>query len=242
MIQLVSLGRRGSRGVYGASERRIDRVERATACARQARRSFGAGNGNMGLAAALLLLGVFVVSPPCALGLPTLDFESLNDLDVVDMQFAADGVLFQNAIALTAGISLNEFEFPPHSGSVVVSDDGGPITLSFVSPVSTVGAFFTYRTPISVSAYDPMGGLVGVVAGSFATNLALSGDPGSMPNEFIRLAGLGLIGSLTIQGDPFGGSFTMDDLQFGVQTVPAPSSLSVFGSGLVLLFAVTRRR
>ena len=40
----------------------------------------------------------------------TLDFESLSDLESVTNQFS--GVTFANAVALTAGISLNEFDFP----------------------------------------------------------------------------------------------------------------------------------
>ena len=55
----------------------------------------------------------------CALlGLPlaqatVIDFESLTDSNSVTTQFA--GVTFQNALVLTAGLSLNESEFPPQS-------------------------------------------------------------------------------------------------------------------------------
>ena len=48
----------------------------------------------------------------------TLDFESLSDGDAVTNQFIGEGVTFSNASILTAGVSLNEFEFPPKSGNM----------------------------------------------------------------------------------------------------------------------------
>jgi hypothetical protein len=44
----------------------------------------------------------------------TLDFEGFPDSTILSTQYS--GLTFTNAIILTAGISLNEFEFPPHSG------------------------------------------------------------------------------------------------------------------------------
>jgi hypothetical protein len=50
----------------------------------------------------------------------TLDFEGLNDGDVVTNQFAAQGVTISNGMVLTVGVSLNEFEFPPRSGTIAI--------------------------------------------------------------------------------------------------------------------------
>src|SRR5580765_1660101 len=71
-----------------------------------------------------------------------IDFEELLDLEHVSTQYS--GVVFENAVALTAGLSLDEFEFPPHSGSVVVTDAGAPIQIRFANPVTSVGGFFTH--------------------------------------------------------------------------------------------------
>ena len=71
----------------------------------------------------LWLLSLIVVRA----GAAVIDFEILASLESVTSQFA--GLTFSNSTTLTAGISLNEFDFPPHSGDNVVSDDGGPITI-----------------------------------------------------------------------------------------------------------------
>ena len=84
----------------------------------------------------------------------TIGFESLADLDPVTTQFSPSGVTFANTIALKAGLSLNDGEFPPHSGSVVISDDGGPMTMLFSTPVTQVGVFFTYALPLTLTAWD----------------------------------------------------------------------------------------
>ena len=56
-----------------------------------------------------------------------IDLEGLSDSEVRAGQFLGLGVAWQNAIALRAGISLNEFDYPPHSGANVASDSGGGI-------------------------------------------------------------------------------------------------------------------
>ncbi len=163
----------------------------------------------------------------------TIDFEGLSDGDAVTTQFAANGVTFSNAGVLTAGVSLNEFEFPPMSGINVAVDDGGPLTLTFSVPIQSVGGFFTYLVPITLSAFDANGNLLGSVTSAFFSNLALSGDPGSSPNELLQLAGLGNIATVTISGDPAGFSFVVDDVQFS--DVPEPGTMMLTGSVLAFL-------
>lgn len=62
-------------------------------------------------------------------------------------------------------------------------------------------------------AFDPLGQFLGTVLSGFETNLGITGEPGSLPNELLEMTGLGPIGSLRITGDLQGGSFTLDDLQ-----------------------------
>jgi len=116
----------------------------------------------------------------------------------------------------------------------LVVDDGGPLTLSFSLPVLFASGFFTYTVPITVSAFDAGAMLLGSVTSAFSSNLALSDDAGSSPNELLSLTGLGNITKVTITGDPAGSSLVVDNLQFG--TVPEPTTFLLLSSGLLLLF------
>lgn len=191
----------------------------------------------------LLVASILALSVRASWALP-IDFESLMDLEAVTNQFAADHVTFSNAIALTAGMSLNEFEFPPRSGQTVVSDDGGPMMISFSVPFQSIEGYFTYATPITLTAFSDAAGTIPISGGSvmslFGSNLALSGDGGSSPNEFLQLAGIGPIGSIKITGDRLGGSFTLDDLNGA--PIPEPASVLLLGSGLAGLLLQRSRR
>ena len=173
----------------------------------------------------------------------TIDFEGLDDLTAVTNQYASLGITFSGATVLTAGMSLNEFEFPPHSGSNVAFDETGPISISFASPVSSFGAYFTYAMPVTVEAYDSGANLVGLATSAFFANMALSGDLGSSPNEFLQIIYAGGISSLTITGDAdFGGSFTMDDVTYDSSTpIPEPSTIFLIGTCVIAMVVAKRR-
>jgi hypothetical protein len=168
---------------------------------------------------------------PAAAQVNVLDFESLSDGTLVTDQFT--GILFSNAIALVAGISLNEFEFPPHSGSVVVSDNGGPMSIVFSNPVFNFGGYFTYMTRLTVTALDALNSQVSSTTSTFSNNEALSGDPNSAPNEFLQVSSPGGISKVTITGSPLGGSFTLDDATF--TSTPEPQSILYVLTGCVAL-------
>src|SRR5690348_1418779 len=110
----------------------------------------------------------------------SLNFESLNDGDALTTQFS--GLAFSNASVLTAGFSLNDLDFPAHSGKNVVSDTGGPISIAFAPPVTTFAAYFTHAVALTVTAYDA-GGSVVATASSNAVNTRASGNQGTSPNE-----------------------------------------------------------
>jgi hypothetical protein len=179
------------------------------------------------------LTSLLALSARASWALP-IDFESLMDGEAVTTQFASDHVSFANTIALTAGLSLNEFEFPPHSGVTVVSDDGGPMMLSFSVPFLSVEGYFTYATPVTLTAFsDPFGmNPIGSVMSLFKSNLG--------SNEPLQLSGIGPIGSIKITGDPLGGSFTLDD--FNGAPIPEPASVLLLGSGLAGLMLQRSRR
>jgi hypothetical protein len=172
----------------------------------------------------------------------TLTFDQLTDGTSVAATYP--GVNFQNATVLTSGISLDEFEFPPHSGTNVVFDDGGPILVQFAVPITAVSVFVTHVQNVTLSAYDSSGVFIDAVLSIYYNNLALSGDPGSSPNELLTLSDPS-ISSVVIEGSLGGSSFTADDLTFTTSTtVPEVSSLGLSLGGLAALLAIhiCRRR
>lgn len=165
-----------------------------------------------------------------------VSFDGLLDMDSVGPAYATQGVTFDHAVVLGAGLSLNEVEFPPSSGSNVASDDGAPITGVFGTPASFLSGRFTYTVPITIRGYDASHVEVLSVTSAFLSNTASSGNP---PNELLSLSFPAGIHSFRIEGDPLGGSFALDDFTF--TTVPEASSAAAAGMALAA-FAVFRRR
>ena len=188
-------------------------------------------------AVALLL---FVAAVPLTAGSVTLTFEGFPDSTILTAQYP--GVTFTNAIILTAGISLNEFEFPPYSGVNVASDDNGPMSITFASTISSFGAYFTYAEPLTLDAFGATDTLVASAQSAFSNNMALSGDPGSSPNEFIEVSFAGGISSVTITGDPEGWSFAMDNVMYTTtgNTVPEPGSIGLLFVGSIALVTIRK--
>lgn len=169
-----------------------------------------------------IVLGVFVLvcGTPAAKADQIIDFEGLSDGTLVTTQYA--GLTFSNAIILTSGSSLNEFEFPPHSGSNVVSDNGGPIAITFLAPIISFTGYFTYQVPLTIAAYDSSSHDVANASSTFSSNLALSGVSGSQPNEFLSVQFASGISKLILTGDPLGGSFVGDDFSTTTNAAPVP--------------------
>jgi hypothetical protein len=61
-----------------------------------------------------------------------IDFEAFADGTNASTQIP--GLVFSNATVLTAGASLNEFEFPPKSKTNVMADVGGSVVIDLKSP------------------------------------------------------------------------------------------------------------
>ena len=172
----------------------------------------------------------------------TLDFENLSDSTSVGSTYASSGVNFTNALVLTAGFSLDEIDFPPHSGTNVVVDDGGSITLTFLTPVSSLSGFFTYAVPLTLEGFGSSNQLLVTASSLLSANFVSSGNT---PNELIQLNFPGGIDSVTITGDPGGSSFALDDLTFTTvpaSTVPEPGSVSLLFTGIGLALIVGRRK
>jgi hypothetical protein len=165
------------------------------------------------------------------------DFEAFADLDDLTNQLAPLGATFTNALVLTAGVSLNEIDFPPVAGSNVISDASGPMTIHFSRAVTSVSGFFTYIAPVTMTAY--LGGIaVGSISSSFTENYVTSGNA---PNELLAL--FGLFDEIQLAGGADGGSFVLDMLtaDFPEETarVPEPATLPLLALGVA---AFWRRR
>jgi hypothetical protein len=194
----------------------------------------------------LSILAFLALAAPAILvaGPITIDFEGLPDSTILTNQYP--GVTFSNAVILTAGISLDEFEFPPHSGTNVASDNGGPMSITFSTPVQSFGGYFTYAELLTVDAFGIGNTLLASVTPPFANNEALSGVSGSSPNEFLQVSSASGVSRVTITGDLAGGSFALDDATYStaVSTVPEPSSLSlcILFAGLMALYSLGRQK
>ena len=169
-----------------------------------------------------------------------VNFESFSDSEILTNQIP--GLQFTNTIVLSSGISLNQFDFPPHSGSNVASDNGGPIEITFDTSVlggevTGFSGYFTYFEPLTIQAFGSSSKLLATEDSKFSSNTGIGGAAGSAPNEFLQFSSTTGIDSILITGDPAGGSFTMDDLTFHVQpggiiATPEPASIALLLGGL----------
>ena len=159
---------------------------------------------------AVFLLAAFSPLSQTQSASTVLDFEGLADRVLLVGQ--VPGAAFGNAVVFTSGVSLNEFEFPPHSGINVLSDNSGPMAISFTTPVKSVSGYFTYAATVNMRAFDAGNNPVALATSQFANNEALSGAGGSTPNELLTVAFAAGISRITITGLAAGGSFALDDL------------------------------
>jgi hypothetical protein len=85
---------------------------------------------------------------------------------------------------------------------------------------------------------------LGQTLSAFSSNLALSGDPGSSPNELLALNFPAGISSVTIAGDPAGSSLVLDDLTYqpSSNNTPEPKSIFLFLTGAFALTAIRLKR
>ena len=188
----------------------------------------------------LLLCSSIVKAAPV-----TLDFELFMDSTSLTTQVS--GVSFNNAKVLSAGISLNEIEFPPHSGSNVAVDDGAAMVMNFSVPITAFSGFVTYTTGLTLSWFDATLAKLGSVSSAFNANLPGTGDPGSTPNELLSVNFTSDVARIVLSGDPAGFSFALDDFTFNLKAdnpnpgVPVPGTLSLLAIAVVPLLRRCRK-
>lgn len=141
---------------------------------------------------------------------------------------------------LTAGISLDDLNFPPHSGKNVIFDFEGPLSISFASDIFSLSGFFTYAAPLTLTAFDASNNVVGIATSRFSANFASSANPA--PNELLQLVSSVGISSITVAGSASGTSFVLDDFTYDTepQAVPEPGTLTLLGAAVAGL-ALSRR-
>jgi len=184
---------------------------------------------------------VLATATPVRAAVSVIDFEGLADNEVVTEQFAGQNVHFSAPLAgqttaVQAGLSLNEVEFPPHSGVTVVLSDIGTIEVVFDALQASVAGFFNHASSITLTAFGALDDVVDT-----ETSSGQNDGLGGTPNVFIETSAATGIRRLTIVGPS--DAFTLDDLTFSPLppppgTVPEPE-IELIG---FFLFALALRR
>jgi len=170
--------------------------------------------------ARLALIATIFISPVLA---DVIDFENLPNT----YMFVGDG---QNIGTYYSGVDFEQnvtgldltgdTAYPPHSGSIAVWDPYDlSLTISFTTPQSMVGIWYTSFDVLTLAAFDPTATLLGSSVGAANTD----GTIGT--SDFLSFTGSD-IASITLTGSP--GGFVLDDLTFTSGTVadtPEPSSI-----------------
>ncbi len=90
----------------------------------------------------------------------TIDFEQLPEFTQVTNQYSALGATFTNALQLVEP-DYNFFDFPPHSGlGVVTNDPDDPMMVNFSLDVRSVSGWYAAPDGIVADAFDSHGNLL----------------------------------------------------------------------------------
>jgi hypothetical protein len=166
----------------------------------------------------------------------TINFEQYSEYTQITTQYAGEGATFTNALQLVAP-GYDYFDFPPTSGSgVITNDPGDPITVAFSVPVNSVSGFYADPYGVVVTAYSSTNAVLdtfngaGIIGADDAFSVTSSGD----------------IAYITIS-DLYGipDDETVDDLSYSGSTnpvIPEPGSFVLLGTGLLSMAGAVRRK
>lgn len=140
----------------------------------------------------------------------------LGGRNEINDYYSSYGVRFTGATSLSkADGSLNYMNFPPRSGDAVVYDwpsgYSGTMTITFDTPQSSVGGYFTTNTALTFNAYDASGDIVGTDNSLNQANAIASGS-NIPPNYYLHVDYTGGITKVVVMDG--GNTYTLDDLTF----------------------------
>lgn len=183
----------------------------------------------MNRSAVALLLCLALLSPP-APAADAVDFEQFDDDTPLSNQIA--GLQFQNAVVLKAQFSLNEIDFPPHSGTNAAVNEGGNLGIALLAPAQALAGFVTYAQPLTILA-KLRDGTVLTWTSPHSSNLGGGdGAPGAAPNEqFTFSSTIGIVALSFEELVAADDRLALDDLSIAT-AVPEPAGAWPFVLGL----------
>ena len=195
----------------------------------------------IGSASCLLTTAIALAASTMQLTAGAIDFEGLPATYIYSSGDQNIGTYYAGLDfeANVTGLDLTgSTAFPPHSGSIAVWDPVDlAVTISFSTPESMVGLWYTSLDLLTLDAYDSGNNLRGETIGSANTD----GTTGT--SDFLSVTAAN-INSITLTGPP--GGYVFDDLTFtpqGSSPVPEPSTGFLLGSAaLVWLFVRGARK
>ena len=200
-----------------------------------------------------VLFSALLLSPEAQCAPITINFDGVADFTGAPGLYSSNGVDFSGGnvfVSAVFGGGLNELEFPPRSAEGVFVNDANETTITFASAIISFQAFFTYGGPVNIGFYDSSNTLLNSLASQYLTNLAISGDPGSSPNEELSINNLSGVTYARILAT--GADFAMDDLTVvfgsggggeggGGPVIPEPSTVVLTGAAVVYLVVRARK-
>lgn len=154
-----------------------------------------------------------------------VDFENFSDGDLLTTEIP--GLTFNDATVLMAGVSLNEIDFPPHSGGNVIASFGGVLTVNFDTPIHLVGGFISYADAagVNLSLYD-----INNILLADALFAIPVGPSNIVSNQFISLGASNIRSMVVSLNSPIPDNpFTFDDFTY----VPEPATVLLISLGLI---------
>jgi hypothetical protein len=179
----------------------------------------------------LLLLVLLPLTPFALADTFTINFEQYPEFTQITNQYAAEDATFTNALQLVAP-DYNYFDYPPHSGSGVLTDDpNDPLGVGFITPVTDVSGWYTDPYGVTVIAYGFYGNVLGTFDGAPVTGA---------DSEFTLDPEGGIYDIVLIDSSASPDFLTLDDLSY--TETPEPGSLLLLGTGVLGLVGAMRRK
>jgi hypothetical protein len=182
----------------------------------------------------LLLVALAMLFPSSAFAdsqPTTINFEQFPEFTQITNQYSAEGAVFTNALELVAP-DYDFFDYPPHSGSgVITNDPNDPIEVNFSPGAGDITGWYSAPDGMIVAAFDSSDDLLAFFVGA-DTNMSNA--------EFSIYTGTAVVSWIAISAADGADSETVDDLTYTI--TPEPDSLVLLATGVLGLAGILRRR